>query len=115
ERQLRVSYQTTIQLRKENAMTNSTTASARGTNRNYAHPARRPSDVAPMVVTKLSGWIDVGEVKATAPSWIIHTAGEISTELGVRKLSPGLAREVQDSRKFEPRESAQYVGEQYGF
>ena len=26
-----------------------------------------------MVVTKLSGWIDVGEVKATAPAWIIQT------------------------------------------
>jgi hypothetical protein len=54
-------------------MTNSTTTSARGMNRNYARPATRPSDVAPMVVTRLSGWIDVGEVKASAPSWIIRT------------------------------------------
>lgn len=54
-------------------MTNTTTVSTRGMNRNYARPATRPSDVAPMVVTRLSGWIDVGEVKATAPSWIIRT------------------------------------------
>ena len=53
-------------------MTNSTTTS-RGMNRNYARTAKRPSDVAPMVVTKLSGWIDVGEMKATSPSWIIRT------------------------------------------
>ena len=54
-------------------MTNSTTTSTRGMNRNYAPHTSRPSDVAPMVVTKLSGWIDVGEVKATAPTWIIRT------------------------------------------
>jgi hypothetical protein len=54
-------------------MTNSTTVSARGMNRNYTRPATRPSDVAPMVVTRLSGWIDVAEVKSTAPTWIIRT------------------------------------------
>ena len=54
-------------------MTNTNTATTHGMNRNYARPATRPSDVAPMVVTRLSGWIDVGEVKATAPSWIIRT------------------------------------------
>jgi len=54
-------------------MTNSTTTTTQGMNRNYTRPATRPSDVAPMVVTRLSGWIDVGEVKATAPSWIIRT------------------------------------------
>lgn len=53
-------------------MTNSNTTS-HGMNRNYNRPAKRPSDVAPMVVTKLSGWIDVGEMKATSPSWIIRT------------------------------------------
>ena len=53
-------------------MTNTTTAT-RGMIRNYNRPAPRPSDVAPMVVTKLSGWIDVGELKTTAPSWIIRT------------------------------------------
>jgi len=53
-------------------MTNSNTTS-RGMNRNFTRPAKRPSDVAPMVVTKLSGWIDVGEMKATSPSWIIRT------------------------------------------
>jgi hypothetical protein len=54
-------------------MTNSTTASTHEMNRNYARPATRPSDVAPMVVTRLSGWIDFGEFKATAPTWIIRT------------------------------------------
>jgi hypothetical protein len=53
-------------------MTTTTTAQ-RGMTRNYNRPAARPSDVAPMVVTKLSGWIDVGELKAAAPSWIIRT------------------------------------------
>jgi hypothetical protein len=54
-------------------MTNSATTSTRGMTRNYARPTNRPSDVAPMVVTRLSGWIDVCEVKATAPTWIIRT------------------------------------------
>jgi len=54
-------------------MTNANTTSSREMNRNFAPHASRPSDVAPMVVTKLSGWIDVGEVKATAPAWIIQT------------------------------------------
>ena len=53
-------------------MTTTTTA-RRGMTRNFNRTAARPSDVAPMVVTKLSGWIDVGEVKAAAPSWIIRT------------------------------------------
>jgi len=53
-------------------MTNTNTVTTRGMNRN-SRPTNRPSDVAPMVVTRLSGWIDVGEVKATAPSWIIRT------------------------------------------
>lgn len=54
-------------------MTNTTTTTTHEMNRNFTRPARRPSDVAPMVVTRLSGWIDVGEVKATEPSWIIRT------------------------------------------
>jgi hypothetical protein len=54
-------------------MTNTTTATTQGMNRNYTRPANRPSDVAPMVVTRLSGWIDVNEVKGAAPSWIIRT------------------------------------------
>jgi hypothetical protein len=54
-------------------MTNSITVSTRGRNRNFARPTTRPTDAAPMVVTRLSGWIDVGEVKAAAPVWIIRT------------------------------------------
>jgi len=53
-------------------MTNANTVTTHGMNQN-SRPSPRPSDVAPMVVTRLSGWIDVGEVKATAPTWIIRT------------------------------------------
>lgn len=50
-------------------MTNSTAASTHGMTR----PASRRSDEAPMVITRLSGWIDVGEVKSGNPTWIIPT------------------------------------------
>ncbi|HKO35312.1 MAG TPA: hypothetical protein VJV21_02455 [Pyrinomonadaceae bacterium] len=33
----------------------------------------RVVDHAPMVITRLSGWINVGENKAAAPAWIIPT------------------------------------------
>ena len=26
-----------------------------------------------MIITRLSGWIDMGEPRATAPSWIVRT------------------------------------------
>jgi hypothetical protein len=26
-----------------------------------------------MIITRLSGWIDMGETTATAPSWIVRT------------------------------------------
>ncbi len=53
-------------------MTNATTASIHSGNQSYPRAARNPSDAAPMVVTRLSGWIDVGETKQ-APAWIIPT------------------------------------------
>ena len=33
----------------------------------------RVADHAPMVITRLSGWINVGEAKAAAPAWLIPT------------------------------------------
>jgi hypothetical protein len=54
-------------------MTNSKTTSMQSLNQNFA-PANRPaSDAAPMVVTRLSGWIDVNEMKAEPRGWIIPT------------------------------------------
>ncbi len=54
-------------------MTNSTTASTHRMIGISAHPATKRPDEAPMVITKLSGWIDVGEPKSVAPAWIIPT------------------------------------------
>lgn len=31
------------------------------------------ADHAPMVITRLSGWINVGDSKAAAPAWIVPT------------------------------------------
>jgi succinyl-CoA synthetase beta subunit len=53
-------------------MNNSTTTSIE-MNENFSRIARKNSDTAPMVITRLSGWIDIGEVKTTNPAWIIHT------------------------------------------
>jgi succinyl-CoA synthetase beta subunit len=53
-------------------MNNSTTTSIE-MNENFSRIARNNSDTAPMVITRLSGWIDVGEVKNANPTWIIHT------------------------------------------
>lgn len=61
-------------------MTNSTTTAMNSTTRNYSHNRRSSSDTAPMVVTRLSGWIDVGEVKTAKPSWIIHTHAQRATQ-----------------------------------
>lgn len=33
----------------------------------YTRPSTRHSDEAPMVITRLSGWIDVGEVRISEP------------------------------------------------
>ena len=54
-------------------MTNSTATSTQGMIGGYARPTSRRSDEAPMVITRLSGWIDVGEVKSGKPAWIIPT------------------------------------------
>ena len=54
-------------------MTNSVTTATTDTIRGYAHTATRQSDEAPMIITRLSGWIDMGEPRATAPSWIVRT------------------------------------------
>ena len=54
-------------------MTNSTTASTHRMIGISAHQARKRTDEAPMVITRLSGWIDVGEAKSMAPAWIIPT------------------------------------------
>jgi hypothetical protein len=54
-------------------MTNSTTTSTTDTNRGYAQTATKQSDEAPMIITHLSGWIDMGEPRATTPNWIVRT------------------------------------------
>lgn len=53
-------------------MNNSTTNSTE-MNQNLARAARKNSDTAPMVITRLSGWIDVGEIKTANPAWIMPT------------------------------------------
>ena len=54
-------------------MTNSTTTSTSATNQNCSRANRNSSDAAPMVITRLSGWIDVNEMKAEPRGWIIAT------------------------------------------
>jgi hypothetical protein len=43
------------------------------TDQSYPKVARKSSDTAPMVITRLSGWIDVAEMKAEPRGWIIPT------------------------------------------
>jgi hypothetical protein len=54
-------------------MTNSTTTSTQSVNQNFARVSRKTSDGAPMVITRLSGWIDVSEMKTEPRGWIIPT------------------------------------------
>lgn len=54
-------------------MTTSTTTSMPKSTQGFARLNRKSSDAAPMVINRLSGWIDVGEVKAEAQTWIIPT------------------------------------------
>jgi len=54
-------------------MTNATTTSTQTTVPGFSHQSAQHSDEAPMVITRLSGWIDMTEVKASTPSWIIRT------------------------------------------
>jgi len=39
----------------------------------FARAERKVSDAAPMVINRLSGWIDVGELKSESQAWIIPT------------------------------------------
>lgn len=57
-------------------MTNTTTPSTPGTVQGFSAQTVSHSDSAPMVVTRLSGWIDVTETEAATPSWIIRTRSE---------------------------------------
>ena len=54
-------------------MTNSTTSTMHQMVGINTRPSTRRSDEAPMVITRLSGWIDVGELKSAAPAWIVPT------------------------------------------
>jgi hypothetical protein len=54
-------------------MTNSTTTSMQKGTQSFSRTERRQSDAAPMVINRLSGWIDVGEVKTETSAWIIPT------------------------------------------
>lgn len=53
-------------------MNNSTTNSIE-MNQSFARTARNKSDTAPMIITRLSGWIDIGEIKTANPAWIMPT------------------------------------------
>jgi hypothetical protein len=55
------------------AMTNSATTSTTDAIQSYAHTTTKQSDEAPMIITRLSGWIDMGEPRATTPNWIVRT------------------------------------------
>ena len=54
-------------------MTNSTTIPMHNSTQGFARVERKSSDAAPMVINRLSGWIDVGEFKAESQAWIIPT------------------------------------------
>jgi len=54
-------------------MTNANSAQKHTAVRGYAYPASRQSDEAPMVITRLSGWIDMGETRTATPAWIVRT------------------------------------------
>ncbi len=54
-------------------MTNSTTTSMQSGNQKFVVAKRAASDAAPMVITRLGGWIDVNEMKTEPRGWIIPT------------------------------------------
>lgn len=54
-------------------MTNSATTSMQNMTRSFVRSAQKHSDGAPMIVTRLSGWIDFGERKSATPTWIVPT------------------------------------------
>ena len=53
-------------------MNNSTTTSI-DINENFSRIAKNNSDTAPMVITRLSGWMDIGEATSANPAWIMPT------------------------------------------
>jgi hypothetical protein len=54
-------------------MTNSTNSSLHKSPQVRTRSNGRSSDAAPMVINRLSGWIDVGELKPDSQAWIIPT------------------------------------------
>jgi len=54
-------------------MTNATSTSTQNADQKFSSASRKSSDAAPMVITRLSGWIDVNEMKAEPRGWIIPT------------------------------------------
>lgn len=54
-------------------MTNSPANSTHQLIQNFSRPSGKRSDEAPMVITRLSGWIDFGDGKTNTPSWILPT------------------------------------------
>ncbi|HEX5705296.1 MAG TPA: hypothetical protein VFX97_19005 [Pyrinomonadaceae bacterium] len=53
-------------------MTNAPTVSTRNMTRGIARMTKI-SDQSPMVITRLSGWINMGDSTAAAPAWIVPT------------------------------------------
>jgi len=54
-------------------MTNSTTISTNNSSQNCATSHLQRSDEAPMIITRLSGWIDFSECKIVQANWIVRT------------------------------------------
>ena len=54
-------------------MTTAPTVSTRNMTQGIARMTK-VSDQAPMVVTRLSGWINMGDSTAAAPAWIVPTS-----------------------------------------
>jgi hypothetical protein len=54
-------------------MTTSTTNTMHKSTQGFARVENKPADAAPMVINRLSGWIDMGELKAESQAWIIPT------------------------------------------
>ena len=54
-------------------MTNSTPTSMQTSNHGNSRVSRNSSDAAPMVITRLSGWMDVNEMKPAPRAWIVPT------------------------------------------
>jgi hypothetical protein len=59
-------------------MNNSTTTSI-DVNESFTRAASKNSDTAPMVITRLSGWIDVNEAKTANPAWIMPTRSTVAS------------------------------------